>query len=771
MVVTAESLPPKAFGLRSSGLRRALLLQSRASRVVVDPDGSVRSFDSLQDRRALFGFEQVWFYKIQAGIVVHAQRPDWAIRATPRSAQLTGKVFDGVEVAQSLEFYRGQSLGYLRRVRLRNGGGGPIKLRIIEILDPSAAHFGGAGRRWGSLGVNAFNRESHVAMDEVSDPPSARVVGASPSPSRVYMTTSRSRAQGLVNAGELPEVTAGMSGQVLMLSSHDFELVPGEGKDILFASLYNAGKLEEALSDFSRIQSGDKQPSATRTFVAASDPAITEACAWAVSAIESGSYSEDPLERYETLRALAFVDPAGARRLVAESKVAIRKDGSLPHSMKPSKPGVLETSLLLKGVATYAALSQDRKLARADYPLVKKLASFLIASSKDFRVETDSALPQGWRRCMGRGYPTGEIPEVSLAVACALEAASQVARMVSKADDAGKFRERSEMISEQVRKRLVDERGFLALCRDSAGRLRTDETVDMAVAAYRHPVMGSAELAAVHRLLEKDFDTKYGPRCVPTTNQVYFNASYGEGQLGAVWPRAVLSDSIVCYRAGLAGMGSLALLKVARLVADDVVKLGLAPGMFPRWVDVDSEEAHGDEPDAVAAARFIEAVLEGELGLPEEAGKASFTPAPSSGLGWIMAADIWVGDSVCLFLGRGGGRAHLFFSGAKAESKAGTRFAKGERLEMPVRGVCGVTFYSPGQIICLGNGTPSQVRFTVAFAPKAAELSKHLSGALEAYDPSKGAWAKIGSIHVSPTMSFEASVEGNDWKAYRISTP
>ena len=90
---------------------------------------------------------------------------------------------------------------------------------------------------------------------------------------------------------------------------------------------------------------------------------------------------------------------------------------------------------------------------------------------------------------------------------------------------------------------------------------------------------------------------------------------------------------------------------------------------------------------------------------------------------------------------------------------------------MPVRGVCGVTFYSPGQIICLGNGTPSQVRFTVAFAPKAAELAKHLSGALEAYDPSKGAWAKIGSIHVSPTMSFEASVEANDWKAYRISTP
>ena len=91
-------------------------------------------------------------------------------------------------------------------------------------------------------------------------------------------------------------------------------------------------------------------------------------------------------------------------------------------------------------------------------------------------------------------------------------------------------------------------------------------------------------------------------------------------------------------------------------------------------------------------------------------------------------------------------------------------------MEIPVKGVCGVTFYSPGQIMCIGNGTSSQVRFTLAFAPKAAELLKHLSCALETYDAAKGTWAKIESIRVSPTMSFEASVEANDWKAYRLSS-
>ena len=771
MVATAESLPSRAQGLRSSGLRRPMMLQSRACRIVIDPDASVRYLDSFQERRALFGFEQLWFYKVQAGIVVHAQKPDWAIRVMPRSVQLTGRIFDGVEVAQSLDFYRGQSLGYLRRLKLRNAGQGDIKMRVIEVVDPSAAHFLGSGRRWGSLGVNAFNRESHVAMDEVSDPPSARVVGASPSPSKVYMTANKSRAQELVAAGELPEVTAGMSGQVLVLLSHELELAVGESKDILFTSLYNPGKLEEALSDFSRIQAGEKQPSSPRPFFAASDQAVTEASAWAIAATESGPFSDDPLERYETLRALAFVDPAGARRLMSDARAAIRKDGSLPHSLDSSKPGILETALLLKGVATYVALSQDRKVARAEYPLVKKLASNLVASSKDFRVELDASLPQGWRRSMGRGYPTGEIPEVSLAVAGALEAASQVARIVSKADDAARFRERGEMISEQVRKRLVDERGFLALCRDSAGRLRTDETVDMAVAAYRHPFMDSAELAAAHRLLEKDFDTKYGPRCVPTTNQVYFNPSYGEGQLGGVWPRAVLANSLVCYGAGLAGMGSLSMLKVARLVAEDAVRLGGIPGMFPRWVDVDSGEARGDEPDAVGAARFIEAVLEGELGLPEGAEKASLAPPSTSGLAWVMAADIWAGDTACVFLGRGGGKPHAFFSCAKADSKSGIRFAKGERLEVPVRGAYALMFHTPGQVVCIGNGSPSQARFTVSFPPRAPELSRHLSTALEEYDPSRGTWARIGSVRVSPAMSFEASVDANGWKAYRVSTP
>jgi hypothetical protein len=723
----------------------------------------------LREHRALFGFEQLWLYKVQAGVVVNAQKPDWSIRLSPRTVQFSGRIFDAVEVVQGIEFYRGESRGYVRRLRLRNGGQGTIKLRVLGLMDPAAAHFDTSGS-WGSLGVNAFNRGSHVAMDEVSDPPSARVVGAIPPPSKIYMTTSRSRAQDLLSAGELPDATAGMSGQVLVLFLHDIELAPGESKEFTLASIYNPGKLEDALSDFGRLQSGEKPPPAKRPAVACSDQGITESAAWGLSLVEGAAFADDSLDRYEALRALGFVDPAAARSVVASTRQELRKDGSLPHSLRPSGPGVLETAVFLHAVACQVALAQDKKLARATYPLVKKLAGSLVACSRDFAVQTDPSIPQGWRRHLGSGYPTGEIPEISLATAGALADACQIARMVSKSDDAGRYRERAEMISDHVGKKLLDDRGFLALCRDSSGRLRIDETVDCAVAAYRHSFMASAELVAAHRLLEKDFDTPYGPRCVPNTNQVYFNRAYGQGQLGGVWTRAVLAHALVCYRAGMSGIGSLTLRKVARLVTEDAPRLGICPGEFPDWVNVDSGEAHSERGDAVAAARFIETLLEGELGLPSGAEKPSFSPAASSGLGWLMISDIWLGEAVSVFLGRASGVPHLFYSGAKVDSRVGVKFAKSERLDLTLRGVYGVTFYSPGQIVCLGNSTSSQAHLAVNFPPRAAEHSKHLAVALESYDPSKGSWAKIGTLRVLPTMNFESTIEPNDWKVYRVST-
>jgi hypothetical protein len=770
MGVAAEALPGRQQ-LRASIVRRPLALRMGEYRLLLDPEGSVRSLDSLSERRAVFGYERISFYKVQAGVVVQGQRPDWALRVAPRQAQLAGRVFDAIEVSQSVEFYRGASAGYIRRVRLRNAGQAAVTLRLIDVLDPTASQFGDVSSRWGALGVNAFNRGSHVAMDEISEMQSARVVGAIPQPKKIFMTTDRGRIRDLVGAGDLGDSTAGMSGQVIIASLHELDLAPSEAKDLLYASIYNSAKLEEALSDFGRLRGDWKQQKREGPCFASSSPLLTEAAGWAVSAVGSARFECEGLDMAECLRGLSLVDWAGAASVLEGAKRRLRRDGSMPHSSDASEPGLLETAVLLQAVSFALLLARDKKLSRALYPLVKKLGSFLLASSKDYSVRPATGLPQGWRRFLGRGYPSGEIPEVTLAAAGALAGAAQVARQVAKPDDGGRFRERAEMLAEVVRKRLVDERGFLALCLDSSGRLRGDETVDMALAAYRHGFQASAEQAAAHRLLEKDFETPYGPRTVPSSNRLYFNPSYGQGQLGGYWTRAALAHALVCYRVGLAGIGSLSLEKVARLVLEDSARIGGSPGEFPLWVDVDSKEVHGEGGDPVAAARLVEGLVEGELGMQVGAGGLAFSPPDSSSLKWVLASELWAGEPITVFVGRGGGKARAFAAGSRLEPPLGGAFAKAELLEPQARGLHAVSFHGPGQVICVGNSTAAPVKATVSFAPKAAELSKRLSTPLEEYDRGAGSWSKVSSLRVFPSMSIEASLAPGDWKAFRVSTP
>jgi hypothetical protein len=770
MGATIEALPGRTPGLRASTVRRPLVLRVRDYRILLDPEGFLRSFDSLPERRAVFGFERLSIYKVQAGVVVQAQRPDWVIRVTPCQVQLAGRVFGAVEVAELVEFFYGASSGYLRRVKLKNAGTKQVTLRLIDVLDPTASQLSEVSMRWGALGVNAFNRGSHVAMDEISDLSSARVVGSLPPPKKLFMTTDRARVRDLISAGELGDTTAGMSGQVIILTLHELDLAPSETKEVTFVSIYNPTKLEEALSDFGRIQGGWKTPHRQGPLIATSSPSLTDSAAWAVAVLANAKHGSDGLDRLESLKALSLVDGEGALSVIESAKHLLRRDGAIPHSSDQTEPGSLESAVLLQAVSVYLLLARDKKLTRSLYPLVKKLASFLLASSKGYSLRTKSTLPQGWRRSLGRGYPAGEIPEISLAAAGGLAGAAQVARQAAKANDAGRFRERAEMLTETVRKRLVDERGFLSLCLDPIGRLRGDETIDMAVASYRQGFLASAEQAAVQRLLEKDFETPYGPRTVPNSNRLYFNSSYGQGQLGGFWTRAALAHALLCYRVGLAGIGSLTLEKVAKLVVEDSIGLGGSPGEFPYWVDVEGQEAHGEDSDPVAAARLVEGLLEGELGLEFAAGIVSFSPPSSSSLKWVLASEVWAGEPVTVFVGRGSGRAHAFASGMRLEVKHGVRFAKAELLEVPVRGLHAVSLYGPGQAICLGNSSTVPVRAPVNFAPRAPELAKRLSSPLEEYDRASGSWAKVSTLRVFPTVAFETSLGPGEWKAFRVST-
>src|SRR5712692_1757747 len=122
MGVITETVSGRPQGIRTSSLRRPFSLWDRDSRIVLDPDGSMKSFDSLPERRALFGLERIRIYKVQAGVVVQAQKPDWNLKVSPRWAHFSGRAFENVEVSQTVEFFKGSSSGCTRMLSLKNTG-------------------------------------------------------------------------------------------------------------------------------------------------------------------------------------------------------------------------------------------------------------------------------------------------------------------------------------------------------------------------------------------------------------------------------------------------------------------------------------------------------------------------------------------------------------------------------------------------------------------------------------------------------------------------
>jgi hypothetical protein len=762
MALAADPVVGKARSFPASALGAPLRIGEGPLRLSLERDGSVRSFDSLSEKRAIFGYEGVLFYKVQAGVVVQAKKPEWQVTATPSAARFAGRVFDGVEASQAVTFHHGASSGYLRRLSLRGTGPSPVRLRVLCISDPSAARLDGGRRGWGSLGMNVFNRESHLAMDEVSEPPSARLAGAVPSPTRFFLTPDLARAQDAVGMGELPERSAGMSGQVITLSQHDLELAPGSSNEVAFVWLYHPETLEVVLSEFSRVKSAQTSETPSVPFIACSNPAVTEAAAWAVQGVGSSPYAEDILDRAECLPALSSLFPGEALKAIAGFESELRKDGAVPHSSDRAKPGTLETALVLDGAARHISALKDKKVARAHYANIKKMASFLMGASKGHVVFCDPSVPNGWRRRLGRGYPSGEVPEVSLATAAALASASLVARLLSKQSDSLRWKEEAEMLSARVKDRLVDERGYLSLCLESSGRLRPDETVDMAVAGARHPFSRAAEQAACHRLLEDDFQTDYGCRTVPTSNPLYYNAKYGEGQLGGYWTRGALSHSLLCYRLGLGGLASLGLEKAAKIPAGDWSKVGSSPGEFPYWVDIGAHESHGDASDPVSAARFVECLAGWELGLLQPG-----AGAPSR-FSWAAGCGLWAGEEAGVFVGRQGGKEHRFAAGGGASRHDFMSFAQCERAAVDTRDVAAISFWGPGQVVCVGSWAQSAAKAKVTFAARAQEL-KGSGASLEAYDPEKRGWAKKETLKVLPELSFEAHLGPGDWKAFRVS--
>jgi hypothetical protein len=477
-------------------------------------------------------------------------------------------------------------------------------------------------------------------------------------------------------------------------------------------------------------------------------------------------------------------------KLVESLKRTGRKDGAIRYSEgtaageRAERAGPVETSLYLVSVCAYlSARASDKKLAKKWYPHMKKVGDALAGMLADGLVSSPADSPDGWRRRLGAGFPTGHTAEVNLLATRGLRDASTIAFLAGKGSDSAKFRELSVRLLNALNEKLRDsESGVLALNVDSRGVVHKEITIDQAVGlSFCSPDQNLAS-SVVHRLLEKDFETGYGPRTVSGSNNLYFSPSYGEGQLGGYWTRAAISHAVLAYLTGYPSIGSAQLEKVARLVHLDAERLGGMPGEIPYWIDTERRQIVGSGSDHVAASRFIEAVVFGEAGLSLGSQGARFKVPEASQLKWLFLHDLDLGRRGSLFVGRSAGRATVVstFEQESVDDSSRTagqgvtissiRFPECERIGSGQAGLEGILFWdNDSSLLCLGNANNSACSGTVSVALRSKSFSSALFAQKEELHQETGLWSAVERVKLLNRLETKVELRPNSWKMLRLS--
>jgi hypothetical protein len=766
--------------LSASQLKRSIYLFRRDLRAKVEPDGSCSWLHSSKAGKLLFGRETTEVFKFQSGVKIAIKPQDIAVRATPTVVSHAHRGPEKVQVAYSLQLIAGDCAGWTRTVRLTNRGETTAKLRVLTLHDPTSLNFRRDRDPPGEIGVNAFNRNDQVVMDDVGDATGVRVLGFSPRPSTIYMTKDRGRALELLGLGELPESSLGMSGSVILLTQHDLELPPAATAEFSSASIYHASSLEAALSTAALPVRPEEREGGVE--FSSSSASVNFAFEWAKAALSAVESEPVRAERLWSGVALSLTRSRAFQELLESERSALRKDGTLRYSGGPSaadrpeRPGPVETSLYLLGICAHLTTrSADKKLVRKWYPLVKKVGEGLASLLGRGLVTSPSDSPDGWRRRLTAGFPAGYNAEVNLLVLRALQDCSSVAYLAGKGSDSARFRELAVRLQAALDERLRDpESGALVLNVDARGIAHREITVDQAVGlSYGSPDQNLSS-SVVHRLLEKDFETGYGPRTVPSSNSLYYSPSYAEGQLGGYWTRAAISHAVLAYLSGYTSIGSSQLERVARLVHTDAERLGGLPGEFPYWIDTERRQVMGSGSDPVAAARFVEAVIWGEVGLSLGSRGPRFKIPGASQLKWFLLHGLDLGRSVSLFVGRAPGRTFVSstIEPGAFEDPAGTTSATSlpecERVAAQ-GGLEGLLFWDSNcSVVCVGNGGNNTYSGSLTLAMRSKSFSTSLFAQLEELQQDTGLWANIERVKLMKAMDLRLEVRPGAWRVLRL---
>ena len=778
----------------NSQLKRALFLSRGPLRLKVEPDASLAYLHSARARRLLFGKGSVELFKVQAGLLVPLRQREMKVKLlSPTSVEFSSRPQEQVQFSYTASLAMGPPEGYTRAVCVTNRSGTPLHIRALTLIDPSSLNFRKDSDPPGEIGMNAFNRGDQVVMDDVGDTTGARVIGFSPRPSSIYMTKDKQKALEVLAAGELPENVSGVSGAIVTLAQQEAELPVGGSVEFLMAALYDAASLGAALSGLPDLLAGAASRGGreagggdgasggsagyleTDSIFRCSNPTISFAYDWAKAALHSMEGEESSLERLCAGVALGLVWPEYLEREFEATRSALGKDGFLPRSGSEGR-GPLETALFVLNSCTFLALRGDKRLARKWYPTLRKAGMALMEAARDGLVCADSSRPDGWRRRLESGFPSGVTSELNLVVARALNELSAQAYSGGKGNDSATFRDANVRMVSSVNERLRDAKtGNLALNIDPKGRVHPEFTVDQAVGLYFYPFDHNLASSAVHRLLEKDFESGYGPRCVPTSNPLYYHQTYGEGQLGSCWLRATLSHACLAYAAGYPSIGGLQLEKVARLVRSDWERFGGVPGEFPYWfAEQERRLVGGSGSDPVAAARFVESVILGELGLALTPQGVTLKPPSSSQLHWASMHQLTLGGSGSTFIGRSSGKVALVASSHPSAEAEGSMKFQGCRRVAVAAAVEALAFWGgSSMLVCVGSSDAGaqggalhscSLKIPMGGVPFANSLFVDV----EEFNPETGLWGRSETKRLMGDLQLRVDLKAGAWKAIRL---
>ena len=756
--------------ISSSTLKRSLFIDAWHERLKVEPDGSVSYLHSTAFGKVIFGKGLVEAFKIQVGVIIPLRQRERRIRLSPGVIGFSSGPQESVQVTQTVRLCGRGSNGYLRFVSYTNRSEAGLRLRILTLHDPTTLNFRLESDPPSDIGVNAFNRGDHIVMDDVGDTTGVRIIGFAPRPTAIYLTRSKQKAIDYFASGEVPGDTAGMSGAILILSQHDLELPPGGSFEVTVASLYHGSSLESALSEFKTgVANSGEVPGANRgpAFRCSSAP-VNFAYAWARESLDSIEREPRSLDRIAAGYGLGVLRPDLFEGDFGASKASQRRDGLLPHSAS-DRGGPMETSLFVINSCSYLGLKGDRKLARKWYPTLRRAGNGLRTAASDGLIATPPGSPDGWRRRLGSGYPSGRVTEVNMVAARALSDLASLSGALNKTSESAGFRDASAKILEAADDHLRDiETGNLALNLDPKGRLHTEPTVDQAVALSYSGVGAKLGSSTVHRLQEKDFETGYGPRTISQTNALYYNPSYGEGQLGGCWTRGSLALAILAYASGHPAIGSALLENVSALVQSDCERMGGVPGEFPYWFDPEKRQIGSVGSDPVASSRFVEALLTGEAGLTTSPEGPSFKVPPGSRLRWFSLRGLKLGVEGALFAGRSLVRTLTVSSFGRSGEDDSIKLAKSESVEGPPSLECLLFWDASSLVLCVGNTSDSPSSGVLQVPTRGKPLASALFVDVEEFKQEAWSWEKLDRRRLLEKLEFRVDLGPNSWTVYRV---